>query len=95
MEGKKLKIFTGIEKYQHKILQNGVYKRREVEGRDFITAIRLLLENKYGQKVSMFYSMKVYYRTEVLLWDKEQGKLSDREEIMIKEAKIILDWVDT
>ena len=39
--------------------------------------------------------MKVYYRTEGLLWDKEQGKLVDREEIMIKEAKIIPDWVDT
>ena len=85
MEGKNLKLFMGIENYQHGIIQTGLYKRTEVRGRDFITERRMYSENKYGQQVIIFFSMKGNYGIEYFIWDYEQGKPVSIEEIIIKD----------
>ena len=36
-----MKLFTGIEKYKNEILQIGLYKRIDVEGRYLITEISM------------------------------------------------------
>ena len=41
VEGNNMKLFTGIEKYKNEILQIGLYKRIDVEGRYLITEISM------------------------------------------------------
>ena len=53
-----MKKFTGIENDHHGILQIGVYKSTEVDGRDFITESRLYLENQKGQQVIILFQWK-------------------------------------
>ena len=49
------------------MLQIIVYKRTEVEGRDFVAEIHLYLENQYRRQVRIFFSIECNYKMEYLI----------------------------
>ena len=87
MEGKKIKLFTGIENDQLGILQIVLYNRAEVKGRDFIVASRLYLEKHYGLQVRVLLSMEGNYTMEYFIWDEILGKPVIIEDILPKKEE--------